>query len=88
MIPVVDFQFLPDMGRMNGQWRSGAKTICSRARTAAAPDGQPTAPSSLPHNVEPFTWLRDVLQRMTDGHPASRLDELLPWNWQPISAKA
>jgi hypothetical protein len=27
-------------------------------------------------------------QRMTDGHPASRLDELLPWNWQPITAKA
>jgi hypothetical protein len=23
-------------------------------------------------------WLRDVLQRMTDGHPARRLDELLP----------
>src|ERR1700694_6047557 len=40
------------------------------------------------NNVEPFTWLRDVLQRMTDGHPASRLDELLPWNWQPISLKA
>jgi transposase len=32
------------------------------------------------NNVEPFSWLRDVLQRMTDGHPASRLDELLPWN--------
>jgi hypothetical protein len=26
---------------------------------------------------EPFAWLRDILQRMTDGHPASRLDELL-----------
>jgi hypothetical protein len=25
---------------------------------------------------------------MTDGQPASRLDELLPWNWQPISVKA
>jgi len=25
-------------------------------------------------------WLRDVLQRMTDAPPASRLDELLPWN--------
>ena len=49
----------------------------------------------LPHrviamlnNVEPFAWLRDVLQRMTGGHPASRLDELLPWNWQTISVKA
>jgi transposase IS66-like protein len=38
-------------------------------------------------NVEPFARLRDVLQRMTDGHPASR-HELLPWNWQPISVKA
>jgi transposase len=34
------------------------------------------------NKVEPFAYLRDVLQRMLDGHPASRLDELLPWNWQ------
>jgi transposase len=27
-----------------------------------------------------------VLQRMVDGHPINRLDELLPWNWK--SAKA
>jgi hypothetical protein len=40
------------------------------------------------NNVEPFARLRDVLQRMTDGHPASRLDELLPRNWQSISVKA
>jgi transposase len=40
------------------------------------------------NDVEPFAWLRDILQRMTDGHPASRLYELLPWNWQPISLKA
>jgi IS66 C-terminal element len=33
-------------------------------------------------NFEPFAWLRDVLPRVTVGHPASRLDELLPWNWQ------
>jgi transposase len=39
------------------------------------------------NNVEPFGYLKDVLQRMTDGHPISRLDQLLPWNWQPISAK-
>ena len=51
-------------------------TVCSLIATAKL------------NNVEPFAWLRDVLQRMTDGHPASRLDELLPWNWQPITAKA
>jgi transposase len=51
-------------------------TICSLIATAKL------------NNVDPFAWLRDVLQRMTDGHPASRLDELLPWNWQPISVKA
>ena len=35
------------------------------------------------NGVEPFAYLRDILQRMLDGHPASRLDDLLPWNWQP-----
>ena len=38
--------------------------------------------------VELFAWLGEGLQRMTDGHPASRLDELLPWNWQPICIEA
>ena len=33
------------------------------------------------NKVEPHAWLSDVLTRMADGHPASRLDELLPWNW-------
>ncbi len=35
------------------------------------------------NDVEPFTYLKDVLQRMVDGHPMSRLDDLLPWNWTP-----
>jgi len=30
---------------------------------------------------DPQAWLADVLSRLA-GHPASRLDELLPWNWQ------
>jgi transposase len=30
---------------------------------------------------EPYTYLKDVLTRLTNGHPASRLDDLLPWNW-------
>jgi transposase len=33
------------------------------------------------NDVEPYVYLRDVLQRMVDGHPVNRLDELLPWAW-------
>ena len=33
------------------------------------------------NGVDPQAWLADVLARIA-GHPASRLDELLPWNWQ------
>jgi transposase len=32
------------------------------------------------NDVDPQAWLADVLRRIND-HPASRLDELLPWNW-------
>jgi transposase len=32
---------------------------------------------------EPYAYLKDVLDRVTNGHPASRLDDLLPWNWEP-----
>ena len=45
-------------------------TICSLVETAKL------------NNVEPFGYLASVLQRMVDDHPASRLDELLPWNWK------
>jgi len=33
------------------------------------------------NGVDPQAWLADVLARIGD-HPASRLEELLPWNWQ------
>ena len=33
------------------------------------------------NEVDPQAWLADVLARIAD-HPASRLDELLPWNWR------
>lgn len=35
------------------------------------------------NEVEPFAYLKDVLTRMSNGHPMSRIDDLLPWNWSP-----
>ena len=32
------------------------------------------------NGIEPYAWLRDSLALMIDGHPASRLAELLPWS--------
>jgi len=33
------------------------------------------------NDVDPRAWIADVLARIND-HPASRLDQLLPWNWK------
>jgi hypothetical protein len=49
-------------------------TVCSLITTAKL------------NNVEPFAYLKDVLERMSGGHPRSRLGELLPWNWCPSTA--
>jgi transposase len=38
------------------------------------------------NGVEPYAYLRDVLTRMVDGHPASKLDDLLPF--KPVITSA
>ena len=38
------------------------------------------------NDADPQAWLADVLARIA-GHPASRLDELLPWNWNIAKPK-
>jgi transposase len=30
------------------------------------------------NDVEPYAYHKDVLKRMTHGHPMSRIDDLLP----------
>ena len=37
------------------------------------------------NDADPQAWLADVLARIAD-HPATRLDECLPWNWGPRAA--
>ena len=34
------------------------------------------------NGVEPYAYIHDILQKMLDGHPANRIDELLPWQWK------
>ena len=29
-----------------------------------------------------IAYLKDVLERTTNGHPMYRIDDLLPWNWK------
>ena len=36
------------------------------------------------NDVDPHAWLADVIERINDI-PVSRLHELLPWNWQPLT---
>ena len=37
------------------------------------------------NGLNPQHYLTDVLARIAD-HPARRIAELLPWNWQPLDA--
>jgi transposase len=39
------------------------------------------------NDIDPQAWLTDVLARVAE-HPAQKLDELLPWNWQKSVLKA
>ena len=38
------------------------------------------------NDIDPQTWLTDVLARIND-HAIHRLDELLPWNWAAESER-
>jgi len=48
-------------------------TVCSLITTAKL------------NGVEPYAYLKDLLERMANGHPMRQLAELLPWNWKPES---
>ena len=33
--------------------------------------------------VNPHTYVTDLLTRLVNGWPRSRIDELMPWRWAP-----
>ena len=37
------------------------------------------------NGVEPFAYLKATLEAIAAGHPASKIDDLLPWNFTPSS---
>ena len=61
------------LGRKNhlfaGSDRGGKRwaTVCSLIETAKM------------NGVEPYAYLKGVLQRMVEGHTVNRLDDLMPW---------
>jgi hypothetical protein len=36
--------------------------------------------------VDPHAYLRDTLTPIADGHPVSRIDDLMPWAFQKPSS--
>ena len=35
------------------------------------------------NGIEPYAWMRSTLEKIADGHPQSKIRELLPWNFEP-----
>jgi hypothetical protein len=35
------------------------------------------------NRVNPQAYFADLLTRLVNGWPQKRIDELMPWNWQP-----
>jgi hypothetical protein len=66
------------------------RTMCLLSKLACSTSASvnPSLATAKLNDVEPFAYLKDVLERMSNGHPMTKLGELLPWNWTPSNAKA
>ena len=38
------------------------------------------------NRIEPYAWLKATLEAIAAGHPNSRIDDLLPWNFKTPSS--
>lgn len=39
-------------------------------------------------DVDPVSYLSNTLRALLDGHPRSRIDDLMPWNFAVASSRA
>jgi transposase len=37
------------------------------------------------NGVEPFTYISSVVQKIAEGWPNNRIDELMPWAWRSVA---
>ena len=89
MPAIMDHDFLPDMGRMTRRLPSPG-----RMRSSPGSDGGAAHWAVIASlietckliGVEPQAYLADVISRIVNGHPQSRLDELLPWAYPTTPA--
>jgi transposase len=40
------------------------------------------------NDVDPVAYITETLKAILEGHPQSRIEELMPWNFQPASSLA
>jgi IS66 C-terminal element len=40
------------------------------------------------NDADPYAYLADVISKIVNGHPNSRIDELLPWTYAELPLKA
>ena len=67
-----------------GHFQVGQREVADRGGERAAAMYSLIVTAKM-NDIDPQAWLADVLARIAD-HPASKLDELLPWNWRPAGA--
>ena len=79
----------PDTGRMNGRWRSAQNHLF-----AGSDEGgrywaihASLIETCKMNDVDPQAWLADVLDKIANRHPMSKIDELLPWAYINNGAK-
>ena len=86
MPAIMDYDFLPDMGRMTARlcWvRKNYLFAGSDSGGVRAAKMYTIVETAKLNGLDPEAYLRDIFARIAD-HPINRIDELLPWTWKAV----